>query len=143
MPEPKFSSFIFLCDLATEQECLDRRLFGTNPGEAHTLHYSKVAPGDRLFLYNLEVGTLRGPFSATTSCQANIEPTAWKKTKRRFPWQVRVDDAAVMAVPLTADDLARCVPLASTRVGLLPPPELDDLQADKVLVAMRSKNPAK
>src|ERR1022692_2238216 len=87
-------AFIFLCDFTTEQECLERKLFGTNPGEMHQHHYRKISVGDTLFLYNFETGILRGPFSATTTCKMNIEPTAWKKTRRSFPWQVRVDDAA-------------------------------------------------
>src|SRR5262245_16422782 len=113
-------SFIFLCDISTEQECLDRHLFGTNAGEYYQLHYSKVAVGDRLFLYNFEIGTLRGPFAALTPCTYGLEPKAWKKTRRGFPWQVRVDSNSLSAVTLRADDFATFIPLAQTKVGLLP-----------------------
>jgi len=55
-------AFIYLCNMATEGECLDRMLFGTNAGDS----YSALAVGDRVFLYNYELGILRGPFTATT-----------------------------------------------------------------------------
>ncbi|MEX2217076.1 MAG: hypothetical protein WD768_23390, partial [Phycisphaeraceae bacterium] len=113
-------TFIFLCDMTTEQECLDRSLFGTNGGENHQHHYSKVEVGDRLFLYNFETGVLRGPYLATTPCKHNLEPTAWKKTRRSFPWQVRVDGSQAVKTPLRADDFASFIPLTSTKVGLLP-----------------------
>lgn len=136
------SAFIFLCDFTTEQECLDRKLFGTNPGEMHQHHYSKINVGDTLFLYNFETGMLRGPFSAVTTCKMNIEPTAWRKTKRSFPWQVRVDDAAAYKLPLGADEFSKHVPLRSTKLGLLPPAELSGEQTTKLLDAMRQKNGA-
>jgi hypothetical protein len=133
-------TFIFLCDLNTEQECLDRRLFGTTPGESHQHHYRKIAVGDRIFLFNYEFGRLRGPFSALTACTMNIEPKAWAKTKRSFPWQVKVDDKDAYKVPLNADELHRIVPLASTKIGLLPPVELGEEQAEVVLQALRRRN---
>jgi hypothetical protein len=132
------ASFIFLCDFSTEQECLDRKLFGTNPGDMHRHHYSKIAVGDTLFLYNFETGQLRGPFTATTTCKMNIEPTAWKKTRRSFPWQVRVDDTGAFKAGLTADELQRLVTLAPTKMGLLPPAELSEDQTAAVLEAMRT-----
>jgi hypothetical protein len=137
------ASFIFLCDLSTEQECLDRRLFGTNPGDAHKFHYGKIAVGDTLFLYNLETGFLRGPYAALTTCQQNIEPAAWRKSKRNFPWQVRVDDAGASKSPLGADELRRMVPLSSTRVGLMPPYELTDEQTAAVVATLARPKPPK
>lgn len=133
-------AFIFLCDFSTEQECLDRKLFGTNPGEQYEHHYSKVSVGDTLFLYNFETGQLRGPFIAMTPCKMNIEPTAWKKSRRSFPWQVRVDDSGVHRTPLSADQLRKQVGLTSTKVGLLPPSELTDEQAG-VLLEWINHNP--
>ncbi|GMU80958.1 MAG: hypothetical protein AMXMBFR47_08290 [Planctomycetota bacterium] len=133
-------AFIFLCDLTTEQECLDRSLFGTNAGEAHRHHYSRVAVGDTLFLYNLDTGQLRGPFTATTECRNNIEPQAWKKTRRSFPWQVRVDAGATLPKPLTADTLTKHVPLASTGVGVLPPSELTTEQSMIILEELSRAN---
>ena len=130
------AAFVFLCDFSTEAECLDRQLFGTNPGEQHQHHYSKVAVGDTLFLYNFETGQLRGPYRAVTACRMNIEPAAWKKSRRSFPWQVRVDGTGAAAKPLGADALRKLVPLASTKMGLLPPAELTGEQAEKVLAAL-------
>ena len=125
-------SFIFLCDTTTEQECLDRSLFGTNAGEGYDRHYRHVAIGDRLFLYNFETGVFRGPFAALTACLNNLEPKAWKKTRRSFPWQVRVDGKAMKAAALT-DAITAFIPLAETKVGLLPPPELTEEQVERLL----------
>lgn len=126
-------TFIFLCDMTTEQECLDRSLFGTNTGASVQHHYSNVAVGDRLFLYNFETGSMRGPFAALTRCTHNLEPSAWKKTRRSFPWQVRVDDGGANRHPVGADEFARFIPLAQTKMGLLPPAELNDEQAEKLM----------
>ena len=125
-------AFIFLCDMTTERECLDRMLFGTNNGD----NYSSVDVGDRLFLYNFELGVLRGPFIAATKSIHNLEPDAWKKSRRRFPWQVRVDGRNAFKTPIRADDFVAFIPLSQTKVGLLPPPELTDEQTDQLLAAM-------
>src|SRR4051812_12658005 len=103
---------VFLCDMNTEQECLDRKLFGTNEGESLRHHYSNIEVGDQLFLCNFETGTLPGPYRALTKCEHNLEPNAWKKSKRRFPWQVRVDGAETFSKPLSADDFASVIPLS-------------------------------
>jgi len=132
-------TFIFLCDMTTEQECLDRMLFGTNAGENLQHHYSKVAVGDRSFLYNFETGIMRGPFTALTTCTHNLEPTAWKKTRRSFPWQVRVKWNDEARTTLRADDFARFIPLTSTKVGLLPPAELNEEQAERLMDRPGSK----
>ena len=134
-------AYVFLCDFTTEAECLDRKLFGTNPGEQHQHHYSKVVPGDTLFLYNFETGQLRGPYKAATACLMNIVPAAWKKSRRSFPWQVRMDDAGASVTPIGADVFRKLVPLASTKVGLLPPAELTDEQAAAVLAAFSIRTP--
>ena len=132
--------FIFLCDFTTEAECLERKLFGTNPGERHQRHYAKIAIGDDLFLYNFETGLMRGPFKAATPCKMNIEPTAWKKTGRSFPWQVRVDDAGAYEVAIGVDELKKHVRLSSTKVGLLPPAELTNDEKSSLLEAFRKKS---
>ena len=81
------------------------------------------------------------PFLATTPCTHNIEPLAWKRVKQSFPWQVRVDDSRAFKAPLTADDLAKFIPLTSTKLGLMPPTELIDEQVQKLLAAFKIKNP--
>jgi hypothetical protein len=136
----RMAAFIFLCDSTTELECLDRSLFGSNPGEAHRFHYSKIAVGDTLFLYNLDLGTLRGPFAALTPCKMNIEPGAWKASRRKFPWQVRVDHTDCLENPLSANVVRALVPLAVTPVGLMPPHSLDDDQQASITEALRKRN---
>lgn len=127
-------AFIYLCDMKTEQECLDRMLFGTNAGD----NYSGLDVGDQVFLYNFDLGILRGPFLATTKSIRNLEPNAWSKSRRRFPWQVRVDVSHAFKTPMRADDFAGLIPLSQTKVGLLPPSELTDEQTDQLLSAMTS-----
>jgi hypothetical protein len=39
-------AFIYLCDMTTERECLDRMLFGTNNGD----NYSNVDVGENLLM---------------------------------------------------------------------------------------------
>lgn len=133
-------AFIFLCDLTTEQECRNRKLFGSNPGDAHRFHYSNVAVADTLFLYNFDTGFLRGPYSATTRCMSNIEPDAWKKTRRSFPWQVRVDDARVFERLLGVDVISKIVPVTAGKIGILPPYELTDDQAAEIIAAFERVN---
>ena len=123
-------------------ECRQRKLVGTNPGESAPAAPLQQDPrwGHDLPLQLSEIGLLRGPLTATTACTMNIEPTAWKKTRRSFPWQVRIDDTTAFKTPLGADDLRALVPLASTKMGLLPPAELSADQTSKLLDAMRLKN---
>ncbi len=78
-------AFIFLCDFSTEQECLERKLFGTNPGEMHQHHYSKIAFGDTLFLYNFETGQMRGPFNGSDRVQAEHRPHRLEENAAKFP----------------------------------------------------------
>lgn len=126
-------SFIFLCDMSTEQECLERMLFGTNAGENLKHHYAKLAVGDRLFLYNFETGLLRGPFAALTTCTYNLEPNAWRKARRTFLWQVRVDGTSASKTPLRADNFVSFIPLTQMKIGLLPPAELTEHQSERLL----------
>lgn len=63
-------------------------------------------------------------------------PGAWKKSKGRFPWQILVDGCDASKTPLRADDVAAIIPLAQTKVGLLPPLELTDEQAEQLISAM-------
>ena len=79
---------------------------------------------------------------AFTPCKMNIEPTAWKKTRRSFPWQVRVDDAGAYELAIGADELRKHVPLSTTKVGLLPPAELTEDQKSQLLDALRKRNGA-
>jgi hypothetical protein len=73
------------------------------------------------------------------SAFGNLEPKAWKKGRRSFPWQVRVDGSMVSKGTARADDFATFIPLAQTRVGLLPPPELTDEQAERLLDLLKAR----
>ena len=135
------TAFVFLCNANTEQECLDRSLFGTPDGKIHKLYLSRVAVGDQLFLYNYDTGTLRGPFTAKTACCSNLEPDAFKKMKNRASWQVRVDAAGQYPKPITADDLAELGLLQQAPpLGFLPPSELDSAQVYVLIEAFMRNN---
>ena len=69
----------------------------------------------------------------------NLEPKAWKKSRRSFPWQVRVDGAAAFKMPLSADDFGDALNLAQTSIGLLPSPDLNEEQAERLLTRMRER----
>ena len=83
---------------------------------------------------------LRGNFTATTACQMNIEPNAWKKTRRTFPWQVRVSDAGLLKSPLRADRVNKIIPLGRTPMGLLPAVEPSDTQLERLFTALIEEN---
>ena len=75
---------MFVCDQQTEQVCLDQKLVGTTL--ANGLWTSEIQPGDEIFLYNFQTGTICGPFVAETRVDQH-DASAWGG---RFPLQVRV-----------------------------------------------------
>ena len=77
--------FIMLCNQLTEQECIDRSLFGDKANRLDTL--DEIQPGDIGFLLNIDRDELLGVFQACSEAQLHIEPKAWKG---RFAAQVRV-----------------------------------------------------
>ena len=78
-------TYIFLCDPATEQECLQSRLAGTT--QENAIWALELHPGDTLFIYNFRSGLIHGPLVASTATDCH-EPQAWGG---RFPIQVRFD----------------------------------------------------
>lgn len=78
-------AYVFLCDISTEAECLDRKLVGTT--QQNALWALRIGPGDTLFIYNFQTGVFHGPLIAcsTTDCH---ESEAWGG---RFPVQVQFD----------------------------------------------------
>lgn len=80
-------AYVFLCDAATEEECLRRKLAGTT--QQNVLWVVKIQIGDPLYVYNFQSGTLHGPVivKATLDCH---ESQAWGG---RFPVQVRFEIA--------------------------------------------------
>ncbi len=79
------AGYIFLCSNATEDECLQKNLFGGK--KQYQSQTKQVKVGDVLLLYNYQAQRLHGEFVAISDSDFNIEPEAWSG---RYPWQVRV-----------------------------------------------------
>ena len=78
--------FIMLCNDQTEEECLERNLFGDKAKRFE--YYDEVRPGDIGFLLNVSNDELIGIFRACCEAQLHIEPDAWNG---KFAAQVRVE----------------------------------------------------
>ena len=78
--------FIMLCNMLTEQECIDRNLFGDKAKKLDCL--DEIKSGDIGFLLNIDRDELVGVFRACSEAQLHIEPKAWKG---KFAAQVRVE----------------------------------------------------
>lgn len=78
--------FIMLCNNLTEEECLERNLFGDKAKRFQCL--DEIKPGDIGLLLNVEKDELIGIFRACSEPQLHIEPHAWDG---RFAAQVRVE----------------------------------------------------
>jgi len=78
--------FIMLANTLTEQECIDRNLFGDKARRLDELN--EIKPGDIGFLLNIDRDELIGVFRACSEAQLHIDPKAWKG---KFPAQVRVE----------------------------------------------------
>ncbi len=78
--------FIMLANMLTEQECIDRNLFGDMARRFENL--DEIKPGDIGFLLNIDRDELIGVFRACSEAQLHIEPKAWKG---KFAAQVRVE----------------------------------------------------
>jgi hypothetical protein len=78
--------FIMLANTLTEQECIDRNLFGDKARKLDDLH--EIKSGDIGFLLNIDRDELIGVFRACSEAQLHIDPKAWKG---KFPGQVRVE----------------------------------------------------
>ncbi|MFC1652132.1 hypothetical protein ACFL3F_00290 [Planctomycetota bacterium] len=78
--------FIMLANTQTEQECIDRNLFGDKARKLDDLN--EIKPGDIGFLLNIDRDELIGVFQACSEAQLHIDPKAWKG---KFPAQVRVE----------------------------------------------------
>ena len=90
--------FLFLCNKATHDECLERRLFGLPKGHWGDVKQiqpipatgaSAPPPPTPLFLLNTTTRTVQGPFVATKPAGLDIVPDAWREVRRPFPAQVR------------------------------------------------------
>lgn len=100
--DKKFTGFIFQCSSSTQDECLERMLFGET--EKYKEFVELIKPGDILFLYNVTNKRLFGEFIAKSEGKFEIEPQAWSSSHRSFPWQVRVGPAKEYN-PLVRDEI--------------------------------------
>jgi hypothetical protein len=78
--------YVFVCRNNTQEECLERKLFGTT--ERYKRKVNGIREGDIIFQYNLDTGQLFGIFEARSECLENIVPIAWNG---RFPYQVKIE----------------------------------------------------
>jgi len=93
---PKFSFFehfadgqMFLCNMATQQECLDGCLFGSPRSKWPEVQ--KITKNTAIFLYTIgEQPTLHGIFTAVGKPFLDMKTTAFGG-RGRFPSQVRVE----------------------------------------------------
>ena len=77
-------AFLFMCDQATESECLRRHLVGSPQDCA--LWAMSIQQGDDIYLFNYQTRLVRGPYSAVSNADCH-EPSAWRG---KFPVQVRI-----------------------------------------------------
>ena len=77
--------FFMLCTDRTENECLEKGLFGDR--ESHLPHLKSIKKGDIGFLLNVSKDQLLGIFTAEGEAKLNIDPNAWGGN---FPAQVKV-----------------------------------------------------
>ena len=83
--------FIMLCNNLTEEECLERNLFGDKAKRFQCL--DEIKPGDIGFLLNIDKDELIGIFRACSELQLHIEPDAWDG---KFAAQVRVELVGIL-----------------------------------------------
>jgi DNA modification methylase len=79
------TGFIFACTKSSQNECLQRMLFGTS--KQYGAAAIRVKKGAFLFLLNLDTDLLLGVFRAVSDEKLHIEPDAWKGN---YPYQVKV-----------------------------------------------------
>ena len=85
--------YMFLCNRDTVGECMGG-LFGA-PRVAFNGMASVIQPFQTpLFLYNVDAKQVHGPFVATGAPGMNLEPQAFRQSCRKFPAQVRVQNAS-------------------------------------------------
>ena len=130
------TGYIFLADEKTEDECLERLLFGTKDAKfAET--FGKIEIGDYLFLFNYSKFTLRGPFQAASEFSKGIEADAWGG---RFKYQVIVNNSIECPVPLTGEDLEGILKFGSAPY-YAPTPVLGSELLEKLFRKFSQTNP--
>jgi len=82
--------YLFICSNRTQNECLQKRLFGL--ARKYWGWVQQIRIGTPLFLYNIDSKTLLGPFQAASEGRLNIDPRAWGNIgSPKFPSQVIVE----------------------------------------------------
>ena len=100
---------IWMCNLQTADECLQRNLFGTKQGRVGT-EVARAVQQDatRCFLYNTSTKSFIGPFRAAGKVEKLIEPYAWARSggPSPFPLQLRVYAEAEALFELKESELS-------------------------------------
>lgn len=78
---------IFMCNSKTKEDCFRYRVFGLP--KAHKELVEKVTNGMRLFLYDFNLRLMYGIYKAAGKGGYELEPDAFKTSKKPFPAQVR------------------------------------------------------
>merc|ERR1711915_975302 len=78
---------IFMCNSKTKEDCFRYRVFGLP--KAHKELVEKVTNGMRLFLYDFNLRLMYGIYKAAGKGGYELEPEAFKTSKKPFPAQVR------------------------------------------------------
>jgi len=81
------AGLIFMCNSKTKQDCFRYRVFGLPKSNKELVE--KVTNGMRLFLYDFDLRLMYGIYKAAGSGGYDLEPEAFKSTKKPFPAQVR------------------------------------------------------
>ncbi len=97
----EFEGYVFLCSDSTEEECLERSLFGG--GEKYANRVKGIEKGKKLFLYNYQSKKLHGVFEAATNLKENIVPKAWGG---EYPMQIKVKKLTTPK-PLSREELGK------------------------------------
>lgn len=83
----ELAGLIFMCNSKTKQDCFLHRVFGLP--KAHKELVEKVTNGMRLFLFDFDLRLMYGIYKAAGSGGYDLEPDAFKSSKKPFPAQVR------------------------------------------------------
>jgi len=69
----------------------------------------------------------------------NVSGTTTRSPSNVGGFDPSVDGAVAFKQPLSVDDLSDAIPLTQTSIGLLPPPDLTEEQAERLLARMRER----